>query len=316
MEYDKLSKYLNNPEYYLNEFQKAQEHVLYDYSIILLWKTFILFSYEKIQQVRKIVGDDIFNTGYWDKGSLKCSEDSTKCKFGIKDFMIDNIYLYSILEDEQIIDLMCRIFSLEKNYKQLLVNIKNDRNTAAHVASEILISQKSTVQKNFDDLLKVVAHIDQVYKTKFFRKSTDDIAIDSVISESDLNYLVDMEIVPKIIESDSFDKTEKILKLINKKIYLLSCENIKNVLCAISQGVNTSGYNQALDLSYAYQFIFNLLKESYKKECNLNFWKDFYIELSEKDQERFVDIKKSIEKRGIKFGLGELKYTDISDIPF
>lgn len=316
MDYQSLAKYLADPSYYEGDFDIANENNLYDYSIIILWKTFVLFSYEKIKQVREIIGDEEFNDGYWNKGSLTCKENSTTCKTSLENFEVENVYAYSAVQDDDVIDLLSRIFGLEKNYSQLLKNIKNDRNTASHVASEILQSQETTVAKTLHDLARVTEHIDQVYKTKFLTRKDPKGIVSAVTSESDLNYLVSSKILDAIRASGSFDQTEELYKSIAKKRAMLSCASIKGILEAIQEGRVIGGKNQALDLGYSFQFLSDLLKESYGRTCELDFWKTFYLALSNGNQMRFYDIRKSLQNHGVEFDLMEIDYIHPDDIPF
>ena len=82
------------------------------------------------------------------------------------------------------------------------------------------------------------------------------------------------------------------------------------------QGENNGGYIQSIDLGYSYQFLTNLLKESYKKKIDLGCWKDFYMELDEPSQKRFLDIRKSLEQKGIKFDWQKPKHITSEDLPF
>ena len=117
-----------------------------------------------------------------------------------------------------------------------------------------------------------------------------------------------------IQESSSFNSTEVIFSSLAKKIHLLSCRSIGNILSAVQNGMVIGGYNQSLDLGYAYFFLTEMLKESYKKGCDLNIWKNFYEGLDESDQERFYDIRKSLQAHSVEFDT--LKYIHPDDIPF
>ena len=50
--YIELSDFLIRKNFYREQYKKALSQKLYDFLIILTWKTFMLFAYEKIQQTR------------------------------------------------------------------------------------------------------------------------------------------------------------------------------------------------------------------------------------------------------------------------
>lgn len=315
MKYSDLAKFLDNPDFYQEEYESASNTDLLDYQMILIWKTFVLFVYQKISEVRKILGDDEFSHQYWCKSSFLVKEN--KCKYPLEDFEITNIYSYSSISDNEIIDVVCRIFGLEKNFKQLLHTIKNDRDTASHVSSDIVKTQDQTINKNLNDAIRIAEQIDNIYKNKFLNKVNDKLmSINQSSNESELNYLIDNYFLEQIREAKNFDEAENLLSVVNKKMHLLSEESIKNILYAMLQGENNGGYIQSIDLGYSYQFLTNLLKESYKKKINLECWKDFYMELDKPSQKRFLDIRKSLEQKGIEFDWQKLKHITSEDFPF
>jgi hypothetical protein len=313
LSYLDMSKFLSSSSnFYKDDFEIAQQQELHDYAVILLWKTFMLFAYERIKQTRGIIGDDVFDNEYWNKGSLADS------KKNLKLFPIGNVYIYSSLEDDNIIDLIGRMFDLEKNYSQLLKSIKNDRNTAAHVASEILKSKEVTVQKTLDDLIRVVNQIDQAFKVKFLAQINLEDVITRVDSEQHFNYLIAEKVVKAIQESLNYNSTDNLLEMLRNKIYMFSYDSVQMILEALKNGqIANGGYNQALDAGSTYQFVVDLLAESYKKNYDLSFWKKWFLSLCESDQKRFYDIRKSLQTNGVEFTLTEHDYWhEDDDIPF
>ena len=118
---------------YKEQFIKSCDNGLYDYAIILLWKTFMLIQYKNIRHNRIILGDQVFET-IWSKGSLSDS------KIKLNDFNINNIYAYNKIDDNKILDLLGRIYDIDGNLIKKLKSWSGQRAICAHVADEILLA--------------------------------------------------------------------------------------------------------------------------------------------------------------------------------
>jgi len=159
--YIELSDFLIRKNFYREQYKKALSQKLYDFLIILTWKTFMLFAYEKIQQTRYIIDEVKFRQKYWRKGSLTQKE--------LSNYPVDNVFCYNGLDDEQIIDLLKRTYEFDENFSKQLKSLRAGRNTAAHVAEKTLTATDLQVSNTLDLLLKTIKHIDNNYKNKFLK---------------------------------------------------------------------------------------------------------------------------------------------------
>lgn len=308
-DYQNLSNFLSDQSIYEKDFYSAQAVELYDYQGLLVWKTFIHYCYEKIQQVRIIVGEEEFRESFWNSGGT-----SDKKKYQLEKFDNSILYCYSDLEDATIIQLVARIFKLEKNYIDLLNNMKKKRDFSAHVVMRSLFGLKDVdIADMLDKIIQICTIINEKYKNEYLLDAGDDILSSVNLSASEVNFYINNKI-QALSNSKSFDDSQKLMKILERNLDKLSSRSIDSILSSIQNGQIVYGYNQALDLSYSSSFLLNLLSQSKKIGSNLISWKSFYEGLSESDQERFVDIKRSLKNSGVEFDFNNLKYLEPGDM--
>mgnify|MGYP006286862349 CR=1 FL=1 len=310
-DYQKLSGFLSKNSIYENDFNLAQSQGLHDYQGLLIWKTFIFFCYEKIQQTRKVLGEETFFASFWNHEST-----SDIKKYPLEKFDNTNIYCYSDLEDEIIVRMVARIFQLEKNYIDLLTSLKKKRDYSAHVVRRDLFGLKDIdISDILDKIICVCETISEKYKNTYLQNIEDSFLSEINLSGSEINYFIDHKI-NSLSTSKSFNSSESLMKILEKNFDKLSQKSIESILEAIKNGQIIYGYNQALDLNYSTSFLTNLLAQSQKIGSDLTIWKSFYEGLGKSDQERFVEIKRSLQNSGIEFNFINLKYTEPYNIPF
>jgi len=308
--YAELSSFLVRKDFYKGQYKKSLEQELYDFVIILAWKTFILFAYEKIQQTRYIVGDEKFKNDFWQKGSL------TSTKFDLSNYPVDNIFCYNELEDEQVIDLLKRIYEFDDNFSKKLKVLKTDRNTASHVAEETLAATDTQISNTLDFLIKTIKCIDNNYKNKFLIITSfeQDSWTRISLSESDFKFILNTKILPGLKEASKFDVATTIMKFIDSHADYLDISSIEKILAVSLE--NGDPYNQVIDASHGYTFFNSLLERTYKLKGNLDKWKEFYEKLGNR-KIRYSNIRESLKKQGIDFdSLEDEEEIDIKDIPF
>lgn len=128
----------------------------------------------------------------------------------------------------------------------------------------------------------------------------------------------------RLRSSNTFTRSEQIMKAVESKIDLIDCDGVEQILkSSIENTANSIGpYNQVIDSGYAPFFFNNLFKKSIDIKCDLGIWKNFYTVLDKENQERFLGLKKLLEGQGVAFKTEELKLiggsdvVDIEDIPF
>lgn len=310
-DYQKLNSFLSKSSIYEKDFNLAQTQGLYDYQGLLIWKTFVFFCYEKIQQVRKMVGDENFSRDFWNREATSDSK-----KYPLDKFDNTNTYCYSDLEDEIIVRMIARVFQLEKNYIDLLNSLKKKRDYSAHVVRRDLFGLKDIdIADMLDKVVCVCETISEKYKNTYIKDIDESLLSELNLSGSEINYFIDHKI-KSLASSKSFNNSQSLMKVLEKNFDKLSTKSIDSILEGIQNGQIIHGYNQALDLSYSTSFLTNLLAQSQKIGGDLNSWKSFYEGLGESDQERFVEIKRSLENSGVEFNIFDLKYIDPNDIPF
>lgn len=292
--YATLNNFLIHKSLYQKEYEKALSVNLYDFLIILIWKTFMLFSYEKVQQIRNIIGDEDFEKKYWKRGGL------TGNKYSIHNYPISNVFCYNELKDEQIIDLLKKLYEFDNNFSKKLKVLKTDRNTAAHVVEKDLKATNTQVKNTLNFLTKAVQIIDRKHKNKFLDiiEPGQDHLKKITFSESDFEYILEAKILPGLKNAETFDVATEFMKFIKNYSEYLNSQSIKKILTASIKNNpldNSYYYNQVIDANYGPIFFSFLLEKTYSLKSGLSKWKQFYKALGDR-QKRYSKIKDLIEK--------------------
>lgn len=296
-------------EKYKVHFNIAVDSELYDYAIILLWKTFMLVQYKNIRQSRIVLGDTEFEKN-WAQGSLG------ENKMKLINFNKDSIYSYNKIDDEKVLDLLGRVYDIDHNFVKMLKNLKDRRGTCAHVADDILLATQSQVSNILDELVNISEKISENHNDKVLR-SCD---IEKISEIKDLSKIDSIVVVDRVVKelavAPSFKKAEELMKLIIPHEDILSEEKIELILKRSLE--NTGVYNQVLDASYALEFLSNLLRVAYANQQDLMIWVKFYNKLDDKLKEKFSDIRRSLKQHGAEgiINPNDDEFLDPEDIPF
>ncbi|MFA6159785.1 MAG: PIN domain-containing protein [Parcubacteria group bacterium] len=138
------------------------------------------------------------------------------------------------------------------------------------------------------------------------------------IAEDDKLKLIEEKIVLSLRNSNSWDQTDSVMLKTIAYIPEFHLDTIINILHAANDNASISfgPYNQVIDASEAYMYFAKLYKRSQEIGVPLNEWKQFYVNMDENQQKRFIKLRKSLENKGQKFSLNELKYYMLEDLPF
>jgi len=303
--FKKIIYYVFHENMYKEQFILAYNNKLYDFSVILLWKIFILFSYEKITQYRKIKGDEEF-VKIWKINELE-KEDLLK-------YDIENIFTYNKIEDNKLINLLSRLYSIDENFFKKLRHLKNTRDVASHVTDTILANTEDSLKFFMDDLEKIMKAMNDLHLNKLILNCDLWIWGNLDLSGVDKKFLLNKSI-EELAMVLSFDSaTVTIDRILNLKD-VMDENDLDMILKNSGENINGS-YNQVLDGKSSIRFIQNLLAFSYEKGWSLDLWKIFYNKLDNHLKEKFIDVRLSLKKRGVKGVLNPDGIIDPEDIPF
>lgn len=130
--------------------------------------------------------------------------------------------------------------------------------------------------------------------------------------------IIRSKIGSKLRESNSWNETDRLIRLSVPYIDQFDAETILEIIRAARDNVYISAgpYNQVLDASKAYDFFAKLYARSQVVGIPSGVWKQLYIDMDEKQQERYLYLRRSLEAEGVKFSINELKHILPEDIPF
>jgi len=234
--------YLFNKEKYSEDLKASIRSNLFDFTIILIWKSFMLFIYEKLSQIPSDIILDSWKRKY----------DKEK---GPKGYKRNNLYWPNNIDDCELLNFLYEIYDIDRNVIRMAFSLAQKRDTAAHV-SEITFNI-SQVDSFVDDILNLCEKIQKAHETyldKINIITVDKQMISKNLSSHDIKYFI-----PKLIDllksSISFKTTEEVEeKLLILKHYL-SREDIKKVLDAIKENSVGIRWHQILQASKSSQFI-------------------------------------------------------------
>jgi hypothetical protein len=304
--FEEFFKYTFNENTYKDQLIISYQNKLYDFSVILLWKIFIIFSYEKISQYRKVKGDVEFERILKSAGGME--------KESVDKYDLGNIYAYNKIEDNKLINLLSRIYLVDENFFKKLRHLKNIRDTASHVSDLILATTDESLESFLDDLTKIIKRINDFHSEKFIFSYDYELCKNLELSRIDKSLLLD-ELIKKLAVVISFDGAASVMRKILDFKEIIIEANINKILEKSSENINGT-INQVLCNNFSIKFIQNLLALSYERDYDLDTWKLFYNGLDNTLRERFGDIRISLKKRGVKGILNPEGVFDIEDVPF
>lgn len=264
-----LWSYVYDRQKYSRQLLYSIKHHLFDYSIILIWKTFILFLYEKIYQIPE-------------ENILKAWKNKFK-KETIPGFKKDNLYWPNNNDDKVIIHLFYEIYDIDNNVLKTAESLSQKRDTAAHV-SDIQYSLND-VDNYIDDVLMLCekfqkCHLKILDQTEI--DSLDLIIISHRYSKYDIGYLLS-NLIKVFGKSSSFkESTSRRTKIIALKDYLTR-DQIATIIKETIKNSQDHPCHQIIEAGGANIFlqeIYNLFKEPTKE------WKKFAEFISQDLQRR------------------------------
>ena len=270
IKFRRLLTYIYHKEKYLVQFRKSLLQDLYDFSIILIWKMFLLFIYEKLQQI---------------PGNLIKEAWKNKHSKELKGFKENNLYWPNTQDDELIISFLYEIYdNIDKNVVKIANSLSIKRDAAAHVSD--IDCDISDVDRFLEEILKLCSKIQRAhaqYLEKFDLNEVNKIIIAKNFSVQDIKFFVG-KFINLFKESGSFKEAREIRKNISLFKGYISREDIIKIVKAIQENSIGHSYHQILQTGGTDTFI----KELY----------DIYGEASTEWKNFAKFIKEDLLKRG------------------
>jgi len=242
----KLSRlfcYLYHKEKYNEQLNSSVDNNLCDFAIILLWKIFMLFVYEKLYQISDNVILDKWERKYG-KGKKP------------KDFKENSLYWPNNTDDKEVINFLYELYTIDKNIMKIANALAHQkRDTAAHVSEvEFDIGQ---VDSFLDEIMGLCEKIQKAHVK--YLEEIDPLDIDTVIVSKKLSTQDIRILINKLIKLLEASHTFQESTLVRTKIInlgdRLSREDVKAVLDAIQNNSQGRPYHQILEASGAAEFL-------------------------------------------------------------
>lgn len=267
---NKLSSLVINYRNYEGQLKNSliKTNQIFDFSIILFWKIFMLFVYERLQQIRYFLEEDVFEQKW--KTIFKMD------KYDLAKYDKRNLYAYNQLDDEEVISLLNILYPIDSNFLKKLKSLKQDRHTAGHVCDPTLTNQESDIINFTKELLVIVEKLQSEHEKNYLSqielsKFTED---KITISDSDKRFLTHRAI-ESLATVPNFNSAKAPLQFIEKNLTFISLDKKKEIL---SNSLKNGGmYNQILESSYGPIFFKKLYEDG---GLGLDDWKDFYVDSS------------------------------------
>jgi len=265
---EKFSFLIVNYKTYQEQLENSFDNKIFDFSIILFWKLFMLFVYERLQQIRYFLEEDIFEQKW--KTIFKAE------KYDLIRYDKRNLYSYNQLEDEEIINLLNLLYPIDSNFLKKLKNLKQDRHTAGHVCDPTLTNQENDVLNFIREILVIFEklqleheknYLTQIELSKFVEGEVN-------VSGADKKFLTyrAIESLPII---PNFNSAKLPLEFIEKNLPLIPLEKKKEII--INSLKNGGLYNQVIESGYGPIFFKKLFEDG---DLNIDDWKNFYIDMT------------------------------------
>jgi hypothetical protein len=296
--FNRLLQFLNHQDKYKNQFFRAVENSLFDFAIIIIWKVFILFAYEKIFQVAHQLGEDVFLQKWEGKFTRKP-----------KNYRRDNLYWPNEEQssDDQIIQFLGVIYKIDSNFISQLETLKKKRHVAAHVAD--LEFTEEDVDNYLFEMLRVVEKLQKCHADDYLENfSIDDFqkVAKMIPSSQDLKIFID-SLIDSLSQAGTFRAAEDYENRILHLKTFLTEEDIKKILnvvfdnpYAINQVLEAGGtqrfFRQIYDLGKTDKkvwltFANRLVKHFGDRRDALAFYNWLFLELGMKTYEEEIGLK-------------------------
>jgi hypothetical protein len=268
---------------YEEELVKSVNSRLFDFSILLIWKEFILFIYERFEQIR-VLDSRVFQSRTKDKS--------------IQVRKINNLYSYNEYKDEEIINLLKDLYSIDHNFIKKLGTLKSDRNIAAHVSDPELKTKESGVRDFCAKLIDIERKIQKEHQKQYLRfPSNLNIYQKLKLSEEDVKFII-IEIIDFLPVVPDFKTANRALLFLEKYINNIDSSQCVSILDNALK--NKNKLNQVLRSSQGPIFFRALLKNiKIEKEP----WRKFYIGLLEEyiseENTTYTELRGMLKRSGI-----------------
>lgn len=237
---EKLFSHLYYKEKYYKQLEKSIGSELYDFTIILLWKVFMLFVYEKIYQI----SDDIVLEEW-------------KTKFGKKPKGFKKNYLYwpNNVDDGTIINFLYELYEIDKNVMRIANGLSVKRDIAAHVSDvDYTLDEVSSFLDEILKLCEKIQNVHRKYLAEFDPKQLNNIIVSKKLSSQDIKFVI-KKLIDLLRASSSFPESKEIREKILVFKGNLSKDDVKNILEAIEGNSINQMYHQVIQSRGADVFI-------------------------------------------------------------
>lgn len=261
--FNEILNYLHNKEKYREQFIKLVRDNLFDFSIILIWKIFILFLYEKFYQIAQQIGEDVFIQKWEGKFNRKP-----------KNYRKENLYWANEEPDDQIVSFLGVIYKIDSNFLRQADALRKKRDTASHVA-ELKFTEED-VDNYIFETLRIIEKLQLCHEEEYLSKIEDSLQLTRVKpSQKDLVSILN-KMVESLAQASTFRSAEDYENRILQFKENLTKEHIEKILDVVFD--NPYSINQVLEAGRSITFF----KELYELgKVNKSIWKKFAKKLSE-----------------------------------
>lgn len=246
---ENIYAYLFNKERYKATIQLLIEKKEYDLAIIVLWKIFMFFVYERLAEI-----DKSYLTKKW-KEKFKTELE--------KEVNLDNFYWPNQQKDNEIIIFLGQIYPIDRNILKTLIGMLDIRNISAHVsATSMTEDNMSSYLSNLITNIKIIemAHL----------------------GDSSLHL---KRLVTKLNTSQSIQESSTILEEIVKLKNSILPVHLKEILISFLRNnhvYDADKQGEVLDIIYESTKDNNKIWTRFSALVDQNLGKNYYIKLKNK----------------------------------
>ncbi len=310
---DELFSYVNNSNKYRSKLETSIQNQLWEYATVLVWKTTILFIYEKLFQINSLKQPlpDAFNRQLQNQNIQNYS-----C-FG-----------FCCIDDENIHTNLQKVWNnLENNYKISFKGLLDKRNSLSHVNKYEDAYNEIWFRSYFEEALNLIKYIHELHLFQYGSQIYDDIRKNVVVQyvsekeiyyfiddkrfdnnvifdfalNSDLNltsdritFLIKAHCIDSFLKSNTFDLAYTNGNRVLKIMPYLTEDDVKHILKDIYNSQKTGNSNQILNANKMEDVILTLFDNTINFNLD-NDWISFYNQLNDKYLlEKYAGLKSKI----------------------
>lgn len=255
----KLKSYVIDDSKYESQLLFCINAELWDLAILVAWKFFMLFIYERLSQINSTAVIQKWDSHFNKSGGKTLSDDVN----------MENLYWPNEKKDDEVITFIKDLYPIDDNVAKQAQTLLSERNCCSHV------SQLDSTRNDFATFLEKIVRILNIIQEKHATYLEEYVNRNGQkLSTFDKIYTL-KTLTKKLREAKTFKEAEQVEKVLSNYIGYIDRNSLSDLLIGVLE--NNCAYNQVLDSNYTLPFLDGVF---HKTKNFIDVWKKFSGQLA------------------------------------